>query len=758
MHGERAQGHTIMEHDHSGTPALADIWAIPVAKGFSVFPLKPNRKNPTGPWKQWQTEHAAPELVAHWAGNQALNVGIATGALSGCIVIDLDNDDAVARAYARGLPDTLTARTPRGLHVYLRHPGGRIRNAASIEPGIDLRGDGGFVVAPGSRFVPTPDEAADGKREGGYAWIDASVPLADAPDWTYAAHRSERGDRTASEAAAYRGPSAYGAAALDRELATLTDAPHGKRNEQINASAFAIGQLVAGGWLDELPTLEALELAVEKVGSDPAKDHDTLERAFAAGMAAPRVLHDPEAAFGSAPPIAPVYLSREAQRAENKRIAYEDPCADALPAVMTLTEMHARLVYIGQTAAIADRETGRIRQQEKAHGEYAASKFEFVDDSGKPKSMPALKAWVASPARVTVDVLTWAPGEPVICQPPEAVDGATRAYNSWRGFAPINPPADWRERVQPFIDHLAYLVPEPAELKRFTQWLAHILQRPHELPHTAMLMVAEQTGIGRNLLAAMLVRALRGHVAAGVQLGELLDGAFNGRLSKRLLAIVDEVREGMGEKRYVRGERLKSLITEEHRLINPKYGTQSIERNCCRWLMFSNHRDALPFDHSDRRVMVIENPRTRKPPQYYARLYSMLDDAAFVAAVRQYLATYDLAGFNAGEHAPMNVAKAQALDAMMSDVERAVMDFRDTCRTELTTRAAVQMHVAAECPGKPVNDAHLTHAIRRAGMILTGARRKLSCGRTSMIIVRGDWTPELVASASTEALERALAA
>jgi hypothetical protein len=55
----------------------------------------------------------------------------------------------------RGLPATLTVRTPTGgLHIYLRTPPGvEIANAVEAfpdYPGIDVRGDGGYVVAPGA--------------------------------------------------------------------------------------------------------------------------------------------------------------------------------------------------------------------------------------------------------------------------------------------------------------------------------------------------------------------------------------------------------------------------------------------------------------------------------------------------------------------------------------------------------------------------------------------------------------------------------
>ena len=222
---------------------------------------------------------------------------------------------------------------------------------------------------------------------------------------------------------------------------------------------------------------------------------------------------------------------------------------------MTLEEMRMRLVFIGSIGVVADLMTGRIRKKEHAADEYAASKHTYMAWETTLKKAPALKLWIASKDRMTVEVLAWVPGAPQICQPPE---GPGPAFNMWRGLSPMAFPEDWQERVKPFLEHVEFLVPIEQERERFLQWLAHIVRRPEVLPHTAYLMTTPMTGIGRNLLASILVRALRGFVAAGVSLPELLDGGFTGRLSMKLLVIVDEAREGSGERRYQRATRLTS--------------------------------------------------------------------------------------------------------------------------------------------------------------------------------------------------------
>ena len=107
-----------------------------------------------------------------------------TGAVSSLVVVDVDpshggDDSLAALEQAHGpLPDTIKAATGGGgVHVYFAHPGGLVHNKVGLVAGIDLRGDGGFVVAP-------PSVHPSGRP---YAWLapdlaDDALP-APMPPW-----------------------------------------------------------------------------------------------------------------------------------------------------------------------------------------------------------------------------------------------------------------------------------------------------------------------------------------------------------------------------------------------------------------------------------------------------------------------------------------------------------------------------------------------------------------------------------------------
>jgi len=152
--------------------------------GLAVIPLRPHGKIPIfGEWQKIASRDEA--LVSRWfTQNPDCNVGIATGPKSNCFVLDVDiakggqdSFDELLAKHGR-FPDTWQQITGSGgFHLFFRWPTFTVHNAADLLPGIDIRGDGGQVVAP-------PSIHACGNT---YQWDGLSeiedTPLAEAPEW-----------------------------------------------------------------------------------------------------------------------------------------------------------------------------------------------------------------------------------------------------------------------------------------------------------------------------------------------------------------------------------------------------------------------------------------------------------------------------------------------------------------------------------------------------------------------------------------------
>lgn len=120
--------------------------------GFSILPVEPNGKKPLIQWEPLQTKLPTTEMLNLWWQQWPnANVGVITGELSYLSVVDIDGERGKAsiREYGLTFPLTRTVKTPRGWHLwYLFVP--TLHTGAGFVPGLDIRGQGGYVVAPPS--------------------------------------------------------------------------------------------------------------------------------------------------------------------------------------------------------------------------------------------------------------------------------------------------------------------------------------------------------------------------------------------------------------------------------------------------------------------------------------------------------------------------------------------------------------------------------------------------------------------------------
>jgi len=308
--------------------SMRNIALAAAARGWHVFPLRPDDKRPAFPdhpaaactrtdrrcrnghtgWEARATTD--PDRIRRGWATTAYGVGIACGP-SGLVVIDLDapkpgqaapaewsdplcqsGDDVFDLLCLRhgetGTSDTYTVATGGGgSHLYYRHPndGPQLRNTAGERGNglgwlVDTRAHGGYVVAAGSTVAGRP-----------YT-VTRDTEVADLPDWL--TERLRPAPLPAQRPVTVDLPTGRGSAYLDaaitRQLAYLHQAPEGERNHTLYVSAVAFGQLVAGGALTAGHASEILETAAMSIGLSRFETLRTIRSGLTAGAKRPRTV------------------------------------------------------------------------------------------------------------------------------------------------------------------------------------------------------------------------------------------------------------------------------------------------------------------------------------------------------------------------------------------------------------------------------------------------------------------------------------
>ncbi|MFC4455156.1 bifunctional DNA primase/polymerase [Deinococcus sonorensis] len=158
--------------------ALLDTARRCLERGWSVLPVGPDKRPhlaaliDTGhsttqggvvraSWKPLQQQPPTDDHLVTWFSRPGRGLGLITGAVSGLIGLDYDGEAGRALAAAWGIRAHVQSRSG-GLHQYLTHPGHRVPTLQSqtnpnlaLLRGLDIRGDGGYLVLPPTAFGDT---------------------------------------------------------------------------------------------------------------------------------------------------------------------------------------------------------------------------------------------------------------------------------------------------------------------------------------------------------------------------------------------------------------------------------------------------------------------------------------------------------------------------------------------------------------------------------------------------------------------------
>jgi hypothetical protein len=148
--------------------SILDVALAYLRRDWSVIPIDANSKRPLVAWSRYQTKRATTlEVRQWWADHPTAGVGIVTGRISQLVVVDFDGPAATTEL--GNWPETYEVQTPNGVHrYYLLGPEDRAVTGVSLfGKGVDVRGEGGYVIAP-------PTERRDG---GVYSLMVDQEPL-----------------------------------------------------------------------------------------------------------------------------------------------------------------------------------------------------------------------------------------------------------------------------------------------------------------------------------------------------------------------------------------------------------------------------------------------------------------------------------------------------------------------------------------------------------------------------------------------------
>lgn len=250
----------------------------------------PSADNDAGWWRMPAAGDSSP---SDWLPRA--NIGILTGEPSGIFVIDIDPENGgdvrweqlCAEHQDDPLPGTLITRTGSGgRHYYFRYPGWHVGNTKpwGRDAGIDVRGDGGQVVAPPSVSGKGPYEVIEP--------VQGAGQIAPAPAWILDAIRE---DRLRQYGESVGNPNvlpsplinAYVREALRGNAAAVREAPKGDRNNSLNKAAWRLGQFGAHGLISEDEAWTALQDAAIAAGLDYGETRQTFSSGWRSGLNEP---------------------------------------------------------------------------------------------------------------------------------------------------------------------------------------------------------------------------------------------------------------------------------------------------------------------------------------------------------------------------------------------------------------------------------------------------------------------------------------
>jgi len=581
------------------------------------------------------------------------NVGIPTGEVNGFFVVEADTPaahngvDGIAsmRELQRlhgELPDTLMAMSPSGsTHWYFRHPGEGIKiqqSAGKLAAGIDVRGEGGMVIAPPSI-----------RGDSSYVWVN-DLPIADAPQWLL--------DLVTAKPRRTNGANGGG-----HEEAVVT--------VDYDAIAAALEVIPNNdvGWED----WNRVAMIVFVASAGTARGFDLFSR-----WSAKSNKHDADKAsekwekLRTSPPtdlsVASLYYLADQAYPRWRHITIDDFYA--------YMPMHNYIF-----AATGD-------FWPLASIDASLPPVVVTGDNGEPKKIKP-HSWLDR--HQPVQQMTWAPGEPELIKDKLVIGESgfkarrgARVYNLYRGWHHQRGEAT---RAGPWLDLVDKIFGDNRH--HALSWLAHRIQRPEEKINHALVIGGGQ-GIGKDTVLVPISHIVGPGNFRDISPQQIVSP--NNAYMKSIVLKINEARD-LGEAGRGRFDRFKFYETMKGVIVTPpnthpvneKHIKQYDIINVCGVIITTNHKqDGIYLPPDDRRHFVNWCDLTCDDfhETYWNEIYGWYRDGG-IEHVAAYLDAYDIADFDAKANPPRTEAWAAIVDSNKPSEDMEIQDAIDRLNKNL---------------------------------------------------------------------------
>lgn len=612
--------------------------ALALAKrGFRVFPLCSNSKLPA--IKDFPTEASSdPEKIRiWWTQHSEFNIGIST---NGLLALDVDVKNIEKngletlerlRKIGKVLPPTTTQTTATGgIHFIYATPQPVRNNASKIGPGLDIRGDGGYLVGGGS--------IVNGKE---YR-ID-SRSLNTTPQWLLEACGQARDEKPQAHIKIAGVNEERAKARGSKYLSELPPVSAGSRNQE----AYRVAAMLKDYGTSQEDTFI---LMMDEWKCEPPLELDELKAVVTSAYKYGKE------AQGSAAPEA--MFSAPAVEEDKGRHPFE--ILNDEYAFVTMGSSHR---IIQETTDEDNNPTVVHLNEETFHKKLASRKLQ----TGDAESKPLTRSWMTSSIRRSYDGIVFSPGLKI----------DPRFYNLWRGFSykPLEkdevPTEVMIEAVRKFEEHLFVNVCD-SNVDHYNWvygWFAHIIQKPWEKIGVALVMKGKK-GVGKNILLDSVGNLFANHFMVTAQ-KRYLSGQFNSHMENLLLMVLNEAFwSGSKEELGI----LKNLITEPTITIERK-GVDSYDtKSRLRLAVIGNEGWLVPASDDERRYAVFNIGEDRmQDTVFFTALREGMEAGGYRYLLTKLLA-FDFSHINLRE-APQTAGLLEQKERSLSPIEKLWYDY-----------------------------------------------------------------------------------